>query len=84
MVYNSPEAVGDWVGKTTAAINQERKLNEAIIRAMNMDIDISRRNKKPRLLLESERERLEEFIDAIHYSGRYDTCISILLVNNAD
>ncbi|EAW15069.1 cyclin-dependent protein kinase regulatory subunit CKS1 [Aspergillus clavatus NRRL 1] len=36
-----------------------------------MDIDTSRRNKKPRLLLESERERLEEFIDSIHYSARY-------------
>ncbi|KNG80626.1 hypothetical protein ANOM_010352, partial [Aspergillus nomiae NRRL 13137] len=36
-----------------------------------MDIDMSRRNKKPRLLLESERERLEEFIDSIHYSARY-------------
>lgn len=35
------------------------------------DIDISRRNKKPRLLLESEREKLEEFIDSIHYSARY-------------
>jgi cyclin-dependent kinase regulatory subunit CKS1 len=36
------------------------------------DIDLSRRNKKPRLLLESEREKLEEFIDSIHYSARYD------------
>ncbi|KAL1961602.1 hypothetical protein VTN77DRAFT_1402 [Rasamsonia byssochlamydoides] len=36
-----------------------------------MDIDLSRRNKKPRLLLESEREKLEEFIDSIHYSARY-------------
>jgi len=35
------------------------------------DIDISRRNKKPRLLLESERARLEEFIDSIGYSARY-------------
>jgi hypothetical protein len=38
-----------------------------------MDIDPSRRNKKPRLLLESERERLDEFIDSIHYSARYGT-----------
>ncbi|KKA19263.1 Uncharacterized protein T310_6777 [Rasamsonia emersonii CBS 393.64] len=37
----------------------------------HMDIDLSRRNKKPRLLLESEREKLEEFIDSIHYSARY-------------
>lgn len=36
-----------------------------------VDIDMSRRNKKPRLLLESEREKLEEFIDLIHYSPRY-------------
>ncbi|KAL2794040.1 regulatory subunit of cyclin-dependent kinase [Aspergillus keveii] len=36
-----------------------------------MDIDPSRRNKKPRHLLESERERLDEFIDSIHYSARY-------------
>lgn len=84
MGYNSPEAVGEWVGKTVAATTQERKLDEALIRAMNMGIDVSRRNKKPRLLLESERERLEEFIDSIHYSGRYDTCTLMLRVNNAD
>ncbi|KAJ5825530.1 hypothetical protein N7474_002668 [Penicillium riverlandense] len=36
-----------------------------------MEIDPTRRNKKPRLLLESERERLDEFIDSIHYSARY-------------
>lgn len=71
--YNSPEAVGEWVGRTAAATKHERKRNEAITRAMNMDIDISRRNKKPRLLMESERQRLDEFIDSIHYSGRYDT-----------
>jgi cyclin-dependent kinase regulatory subunit CKS1 len=35
------------------------------------DIDPTRRNKKPRLLLETEREKLEEFVDAIHYSARY-------------
>ena len=34
------------------------------------DVDMSRRNKKPRLLLESERARLEEFIDSIGYSAR--------------
>ena len=33
-------------------------------------LDHDRRNKKPRLLTESERERLEEFIDSIHYSVR--------------
>jgi cyclin-dependent kinase regulatory subunit CKS1 len=42
-----------------------------------MDIDSSRRNKKPRLLLESERERLEEFIDSIHYSARYEHLINV-------
>jgi cyclin-dependent kinase regulatory subunit CKS1 len=35
-----------------------------------MDIDPARRNKKPRLLLESEREKLDEFVDSIHYSAR--------------
>jgi len=35
------------------------------------DIEMARRNKKPRLLLESERSRLEEFIDSIGYSARY-------------
>jgi len=31
----------------------------------------NRRNKKPRLLTDQERERLEEFVDNIHYSARY-------------
>lgn len=35
------------------------------------DLDHSRRNPKPRLLLEQERARLEEFIEAIGYSARY-------------
>jgi len=35
------------------------------------DIDMSRRNKKPRLLQEGERARLEEFIESIGYSPRY-------------
>lgn len=35
------------------------------------DIDLSRRNPKPRLLLESERALLEEYIDSISYSARY-------------
>lgn len=38
-----------------------------------MDIDMSRRNKHPRILLESERDRLDRFIDSIHYSARYGT-----------
>jgi cyclin-dependent kinase regulatory subunit CKS1 len=36
----------------------------------NMDIDAPRRNKKPRPLSDSERERLDEFIESIHYSSR--------------
>ncbi|KAK6368199.1 Cyclin-dependent kinases regulatory subunit (Cell division control protein cks1) [Exophiala oligosperma] len=38
---------------------------------MTANIDMSRRNKKPRQLLENERARLEEFIDSIGYSARY-------------
>lgn len=38
---------------------------------MPMDIDIKRRNKVPRPLTDDERARLDEFIDAIHYSTRY-------------
>ena len=38
--------------------------------AITMDIDPIRRNKKPRLLLETEREKLDEFVDSIHYSAR--------------
>jgi cyclin-dependent kinase regulatory subunit CKS1 len=34
------------------------------------DIDPARRNKKPRLLQEGERARLDEFIDSIGYSAR--------------
>ena len=34
------------------------------------NLDHDRRNKHPRIITESERERLEEFLDAIHYSGR--------------
>ncbi|KAJ5139117.1 uncharacterized protein N7515_003965, partial [Penicillium bovifimosum] len=40
--------------------------------AISMDIDPARRNKKPRLLLETEREKLDEFVDSIHYSARYN------------
>jgi cyclin-dependent kinase regulatory subunit CKS1 len=35
-----------------------------------MDIDPTRRNKKPRLLSEAEREKLADFVEAIHYSSR--------------
>lgn len=37
----------------------------------DMDIDFTRRNKKPRPLSELEKEKLDEFVDAIHYSARY-------------
>jgi hypothetical protein len=36
------------------------------------DIDVSRRNTKPRQLQENERARLDEFIDSIGYSARFD------------
>jgi cyclin-dependent kinase regulatory subunit CKS1 len=36
-----------------------------------MDIDFTRRNKKPRPLSEAEKEKLDEFVEAIHYSARY-------------
>ncbi|KAI9805430.1 MAG: transcription factor [Sarcosagium campestre] len=35
------------------------------------DIDPARRNKKPRPLSDAEKAVLEEFLDAIIYSGRY-------------
>lgn len=34
------------------------------------DIDFTRRNKKARAVTDSERDRLEEFVDSIHYSSR--------------
>lgn len=34
-------------------------------------LDHDRRNKHPRMLTELERERLEEYINDIHYSSRY-------------
>ena len=37
----------------------------------NMDIDVSRRNKRPRQLSDDERDKLDEFVDSIHYSSRY-------------
>jgi hypothetical protein len=38
---------------------------------MTLDIDFTRRNKKPRPLSEHEKEKLDEFVDAIHYSARF-------------
>ncbi|KAI4149321.1 MAG: hypothetical protein L6R39_002533 [Caloplaca ligustica] len=34
-------------------------------------IDPDRRNRHPRMLSDAEKERLDEFVDAIHYSSRY-------------
>lgn len=39
--------------------------------ATTSDLDANRRNKKPRMLQEGERARLEEYIDSIGYSARY-------------
>ena len=38
--------------------------------AAALDIDYTRRNKKPRPLSDAERDQLDEFIDSIHYSSR--------------
>ncbi|KAL0254404.1 Cyclin-dependent kinases regulatory subunit (Cell division control protein cks1) [Diplodia seriata] len=38
---------------------------------MDMGIDITRRNKKPRPLSEAEKDKLDEFVESIHYSARY-------------
>lgn len=37
---------------------------------MDMGIDVTRRNKKPRPLSESEKDKLDEFVESIHYSAR--------------
>ncbi|KAL8651533.1 MAG: hypothetical protein Q9226_004668 [Calogaya cf. arnoldii] len=34
-------------------------------------VDSDRRNRHPRMLTDNERERLDEFVDLIHYSSRY-------------
>ena len=34
------------------------------------EADHDRRNKLPRLLTDSERDRLDEFVESIHYSSR--------------
>jgi hypothetical protein len=45
------------------------------VRKTTMDsaeaVDYTRRNKKPRPLSELEKDKLDEFVDAIHYSSRY-------------
>lgn len=35
------------------------------------DIDVTRRNKRPRQLTEPEKEKLDEYTEQIHYSARY-------------
>ena len=48
------------------------KASQYLTGAMSLAaLDHDRRNKQPRMLTETERERLEEYIDAIHYSSRY-------------
>ncbi|CAO1598105.1 Cyclin-dependent kinases regulatory subunit (Cell division control protein cks1) [Xanthoria calcicola] len=34
-------------------------------------VDSDRRNRHPRMLTDNERERLDEYVDSIHYSSRY-------------
>jgi hypothetical protein len=46
----------------------------------DMDIDFTRRNKKPRPLSDSEKEKLDEFVDAIHYSARSFVSASLILL----
>ena len=41
-------------------------------------LDHDRRNKQPRMLTEAERDRLEEFIESIHYSSR---CAYLLVLH---
>lgn len=43
------------------------------------DIDMTRRNSKPRPLQESEKTRLDEYIDSIGYSARYAMSVSHVL-----
>ncbi|KAI9727985.1 MAG: Cyclin-dependent kinases regulatory subunit (Cell division control protein cks1) [Chrysothrix sp. TS-e1954] len=35
------------------------------------DIDMTRRNKRPRMISPNERTKLEEYVEQIHYSSRY-------------
>ena len=42
----------------------------AMSKINELGIDESRRNKVPRPVSDSERTRLEEFVDNIHYSAR--------------
>lgn len=48
----------------------------------SMDIDFTRRNKKPRMLTEAEKDRLEEFIESIHYSSRLVHTIDLSCFRN--
>jgi len=40
---------------------------------MSTDIDTTRRNKRPRVLSDHEKEKLDEFQECIHYSNRCDS-----------
>ena len=58
-------------------------MNQRLDRLYAMStLDHDRRNKKPRMLSESERERLDEFIDSIHYSSRLEMFLSSAAPNS--
>lgn len=56
--------------QTTHKLSSHHTASHRIANMANMDIDFTRRNKKPRLLTDSERDKLDEFVDSIHYSSR--------------
>ena len=55
---------------TTIDIRKASTLGKIDSMAATVDLDQDRRNEQPRILTEAERERLDEYIDQIHYSGR--------------
>ncbi|CAG8918037.1 unnamed protein product [Penicillium salamii] len=59
-----------WIGLESDLLTVESFRHQSPL--LTMDIDPARRNKKPRLLMENEREKLDEFVDSIHYSARYN------------
>jgi hypothetical protein len=60
----------------TAIVNHYLKTSRAkkMSTPERMGIDSGRRNRIPRPLTEDERARLDEFLDGIHYSTRYECC----------
>lgn len=42
---------------------------------MSSSVDPMRRNKRPRLLSNEEKQKLDEFTECIHYSARYETAL---------